>query len=997
MTSAPFGENDPFPPLDHKPVSSRDSALNLHAQSAALRLNAPRSLISLLDGFYQYILAEAGPNTPIDVQADTATPNSLWLGNVTIPRNEGFCEAILTSKGENDEFFLVKDLSKDEKFHNARAVTHGPQWRFLAAFPLYGHKKAIIGDICVLDFQPRPGGLSKSEIAIMKGLSGSITHYLGTLKAAHDQNTAKRMMKSLFRFRAGVDADARRQGSFNQSLSASEGSGESELSTQHRRRRAVGSKASSRSSFRTPSPNSGDDDDKTASFTSMSRAPRQRFRAPRADRQSDPLSTTREKSRAGSLSVSIEASSDHDKQYSQLQEEILPGGAKSLFSEAAHIIRKTNDLDGVVFLDAFIATVGVSQTKPDDSSDSAGNASIGRSRASSRSKIATSFGSSNLAFNTSQADIESRCSELGSSTSTYSNINSNQLDHGFDAFPSSILRRLLRAYPNGHIFNLGSAGSSEGTASSSEEQQHLVASVNEELRHTKNTRKRAHLKRFRAALSKLASNAKSIGFFPLWDYDRSRWFACGFFWIERDLRHLTEDTDMMFFRTFCTGIMSELSRLDAISSNRTKSTFVNSISHELRTPLHGILGGVAFLKGTETDAFHISMLNAINTSGRTLLDTLDNILDFTKANNAEKSGTAGPSRTELRGRTSMKSIAGPRSKGIGPAWAHSGPFNLAKVSEEVVESSCAAQSYRVGGFYFDDDLNLADPTPSSPVSSHSEPTQEPTQRSLTMTILQINNRCDRMVDLNGGMWRRILMHIFGNAMKFTTAGTIRVQLDLQDTEGSDEFTVTLKIIDTGIGMSMDFLANRAYTPFSQENVFSAGTGLGLTITRQLVHQLGGSVELDSEVGKGTTVTTEFTIPRLPPPEPGRERKTTVQQVRERLAGKKIAVLKGSEHGASDNWLQEQTMFAESLVETFRDWFGLEVTIVSDEAEEEEASIVICLEPSFKYLAHLISSTKGGEKPAITIFLALDAIEAATLRLDERVASKLSVVEIMPRP
>lgn len=160
--------------------------------------------------------------------------------------------------------------------------------------------------------------------------------------------------------------------------------------------------------------------------------------------------------------------------------------------------------------------------------------------------------------------------------------------------------------------------------------------------------------------------------------------------------------------------------------------------------------------------------------------------------------------------------------------------------------------------------------------------------------------------------------------------------------------------------------------------------------------------MDSEVGKGTTVTTEFTIPRLPQPEPASERKTVVQQVRERLSGKKIVVIKGFEQGASDRWLQEQSIFAESLVETFRDWFGLEVPIVlskveEEEEEAEEASIVIFLEPSFKYLAHLISSTKGGEKPAITILLALDAIEAATLRLDERVASKLSVVEVMPRP
>lgn len=69
---------------------------------------------------------------------------------------------------------------------------------------------------------------------------------------------------------------------------------------------------------------------------------------------------------------------------------------------------------------------------------------------------------------------------------------------------------------------------------------------------------------------------------------------------------------------------------------RAKTTFVASISHELRSPLHGILGTLEFIKDTKLDPFQGSMLNSLSSCGQTLLDTINQVMDFSKTNESNK-------------------------------------------------------------------------------------------------------------------------------------------------------------------------------------------------------------------------------------------------------------------------------------------------------------------------------------------------------------------------
>jgi signal transduction histidine kinase len=83
--------------------------------------------------------------------------------------------------------------------------------------------------------------------------------------------------------------------------------------------------------------------------------------------------------------------------------------------------------------------------------------------------------------------------------------------------------------------------------------------------------------------------------------------------------------------------MAECSRIDAMAADRQKGSFVGIVSHGLRSPLHGILASVEFLSDSDLTSFQESIVNTIDACGKTLLDTINHVLDFSKIKSLEKS------------------------------------------------------------------------------------------------------------------------------------------------------------------------------------------------------------------------------------------------------------------------------------------------------------------------------------------------------------------------
>jgi hypothetical protein len=154
------------------------------------------------------------------------------------------------------------------------------------------------------------------------------------------------------------------------------------------------------------------------------------------------------------------------------------------------------------------------------------------------------------------------------------------------------------------------------------------------------------------------------------------------------------------------------------------------------------------------------------------------------------------------------------------------------------------------------------------MSSNKEATDSITKDSSAQNQMSIVIRVDQtdtwMIRSFPGAWRRIVMNLLGNAMKWTTAGFIEIALSkARDRSDSQSPLVRLSVTDTGRGIAPDFIKHKLFAPFSQEDPLSEGVGLGLSTVQQLVMSLGGHVNVRSEVGVGTQADVYIPVQYLP--------------------------------------------------------------------------------------------------------------------------------------
>ena len=203
-------------------------------------------------------------------------------------------------------------------------------------------------------------------------------------------------------------------------------------------------------------------------------------------------------------------------------------------------------------------------------------------------------------------------------------------------------------------------------------------------------------------------------------------------------------------------------------------------------------------------------------------------------------------------------------------------------------------------------------------------------------------------------------------------------------------------------MTPAFLANRAFQPFSQEDSHAPGTGLGLSIVRQIIDTNGGKIEVSSDPSIGTKFTVKLALTKpetsaIPTPE-----RLQYESSLHRLEGRRICILRKKIAGPSQNANVSSTdegllRFTNALVVTLQKCLKIEVVKSTEWDKGLDCDIVICPELSFDYLAAIRSQRVRGQKSPACIFVAMDALEAATLRSDARVTNRESVVEIMTQP
>ncbi len=236
-----------------------------------------------------------------------------------------------------------------------------------------------------------------------------------------------------------------------------------------------------------------------------------------------------------------------------------------------------------------------------------------------------------------------------------------------------------------------------------------------------------------------------------------------------------------------------LARDAAFKAAQVKSEFLANMSHEIRTPMNAVLGTVAMLMDTELQTEQRSLAETIERSGRDLLTIINDILDFSKLE-------AGKLRVE------------------------SIPFDLHDTIENVISllnAKAEAKQIRLR-------MKIAEGTP-------------------------------REVIGDPGRLRQVLTNLIDNAIKFTLEGFVMVHVSPKPgPPGVHPVTITVR--DSGIGMTPAQLDN-VFEKFTQADTSTTrrfgGTGLGLTICRQLTELMGGGISATSEFGAGSTFTLTF--------------------------------------------------------------------------------------------------------------------------------------------
>lgn len=250
----------------------------------------------------------------------------------------------------------------------------------------------------------------------------------------------------------------------------------------------------------------------------------------------------------------------------------------------------------------------------------------------------------------------------------------------------------------------------------------------------------------------------------------------------------------------------EQARREAVHANKAKSEFLSNMSHDIRTPMNAIVGMTAIASANIDDKQQVqNCLKKITLSSRHLLGLINDVLDMSKIESGKLT------------------------------------LNMDQVSlREVMDSIVSIAQPQVRSKHQQFDVFIHD--------------------------ISTENVCCDSVRLN-----QVLLNILGNALKFTPEGGL-IQVSLYEESsprGEDYVRTHITVKDNGIGMTPEFKA-KIFESFVREDSArvrrTEGSGLGMAITKYIVDTMGGTITVESELGKGSEFHVTLDLQRAETPE-----------------------------------------------------------------------------------------------------------------------------------
>ena len=250
---------------------------------------------------------------------------------------------------------------------------------------------------------------------------------------------------------------------------------------------------------------------------------------------------------------------------------------------------------------------------------------------------------------------------------------------------------------------------------------------------------------------------------------------------------------------------AEIAKASAEQANTAKSLFLTNMSHEIRTPMNAILGFSEILETKNRDPLLLHYIRSIRDSGRSLLKLINDILDL--------------SRIEA-GKIPLEYSA----------------ISIRKFIDEIT------------GFF----VHIAE------------------EKGIEL-IVGVDADLPDVISTDEIRLRQILINLIGNSLKFTDDGFIRITAGTagECSINESEMDLIISVEDSGIGIPEEKFQSifKEFEQLNENSIFkSEGTGLGLTITKQLVKVLNGEIGIESKINIGSTFTLIFHNVEILPPE-----------------------------------------------------------------------------------------------------------------------------------